>query len=195
MINKTVKRLDLFERYLSFWVLLCMGFCMLDGKLLPRPVAFLSNWEFVDNSHINVPIAVLIWLMIYPMMLKIDFGGLKGVAERPKGLLVTLLVNWLVKPSSMAFLGWFFVQFVFSQRLGWIDAGISNRGQQLLRTGGRGRNRTFRPHQSGCSSHGRRRFSRSACDALCLSYLREFARLVRRQFTRRFVGVGQWISR
>ena len=122
MTNKTVKRLDLFERYLSLWVLLCMGFGMLIGKLLPQPVAFLSNWEFANNSHINVPIAVLIWLMIYPMMLKIDFGGLKAVAERPKGLLVTLFVNWLVKPFSMAFLGWFFVQFLFSQRLGWIES-------------------------------------------------------------------------
>jgi ACR3 family arsenite transporter len=67
MTNKTVERLDLFERYLSLWVLLCMCFGMLIGKLLPRPVAFLSDWEFVNNSHINVPIAVLIWLMIYPM--------------------------------------------------------------------------------------------------------------------------------
>jgi ACR3 family arsenite efflux pump ArsB len=122
MTDRTVKRLALFERYLSLWVLLCMCIGMLIGKLLPHPVAFLSNWEFVNNSHINVPIAVLIWLMIYPMMLKIDFGGLKGVAERPKGLLVTLFVNWLVKPFSMAFLGWFFVQFLFSQRLGWIES-------------------------------------------------------------------------
>jgi arsenite transporter len=85
MTNRTVKRLDLFERYLSLWVLLCMCIGMLIGKLLPHPVAFLSKWEFANNSHINVPIAVLIWLMIYPMMLKIDFGGLKAVAERPKG--------------------------------------------------------------------------------------------------------------
>ena len=121
MTDKSIKRLDLFERYLSLWVLLCMCAGMLIGKLLPRPIAFLSNWEFADKSHINVPIAVLIWLMIYPMMLKIDFGGLKGVAQRPKGLLVTLFVNWLVKPFSMALLGWFFVQFLFSQRLGWIE--------------------------------------------------------------------------
>src|ERR1700747_3842888 len=60
--------------------------------------------------------------MIYPMMLKIDFGGLKGVAQRPKGLLVTLFVNWLVKPFSMALLGLFFFPFLFSQRLGWIES-------------------------------------------------------------------------
>jgi arsenite transporter len=122
MTDKPLKRLDLFERYLSLWVLLCMGAGMLVGKLLPGPVAALSHWEFLTGSHINVPIAVLIWFMIYPMMLKIDFGGLKGVAQRPKGLLVTLFVNWLVKPFSMAFLAWFFIQFLFSQRFGWIEA-------------------------------------------------------------------------
>ena len=122
MTNQSVKQLDLFERYLTLWVLLCMCAGMLIGKLLPGPVGFLSNWEFVANSHINVSIAILIWLMIYPMMLKIDFGGLKGVAQRPKGLLVTLFVNWLVKPFSMAFLAWFFVQFLFSQRFGWIPS-------------------------------------------------------------------------
>lgn len=122
MTNKSAKQLDLFERYLSLWVLLCVCAGILIGKLLPGPVAFLSNWEFVANSHINIPIAVFIWLMIYPMLLKIDFGGLKGVAERPKGLLVTLFVNWLVKPFSMAFLAWFIVQFLFSQQFGWIPS-------------------------------------------------------------------------
>jgi arsenite transporter len=121
MTDKPIKRLDLFERYLSLWVLLCMCAGMLAGKMLPGPVAALSQWEFLTGSHINVPIAVLIWLMIYPMMLKIDFGGLKSVAQRPKGLLVTLFVNWLVKPFSMAFPAWFFIQFLFSQRFGWID--------------------------------------------------------------------------
>src|ERR1700756_3545676 len=121
MTDKPIKRLDLFERYLSLWVLLCMCAGMLVGKLLPGPIASLNHWEFLTGSHINVPIAVLIWFMIYPMMLKIDFGGLKGVAQRPKGLLVTLFVNWLVKPFSMAFLAWFFIQFLFSQRFGWID--------------------------------------------------------------------------
>jgi arsenite transporter len=121
MTGKPGKRLDLFERYLSLWVLLCMCAGMLAGKLLPGPVASLSHWEFLTGSHINVPIAVFIWLMIYPMMLKIDFGGLKAVAQRPQGLLVTLFVNWLVKPFSMAFLAWFFIQFLFSQRFGWID--------------------------------------------------------------------------
>lgn len=115
------KRLELFERYLSLWVLLCMAAGLLFGKLAPGLVGALGHWEFVKGSQVNVPIAVLIWLMIYPMMLKIDFGGLRGVAQKPKGLLVTLFVNWLVKPFSMALLGWLFMQLLFSRALGWLD--------------------------------------------------------------------------
>ena len=91
------------------------------GKLLPGLTTGLAGWEFGRDSHVNVVIAVLIWLMIYPMMLKIDFGGLRGVASKPRGLLVTLFVNWLVKPFSMALLGWFFMQWLFSSRLGWVE--------------------------------------------------------------------------
>jgi ACR3 family arsenite transporter len=72
-----------------------------------------------------VAIAVLIWLMIYPMMLKIDFGGLTTVARKPRGLLITLFVNWLVKPFSMALLGWVFMQVIFSSLLGWIEPGAA----------------------------------------------------------------------
>ena len=92
------------------------------GKLLPDLTTRLAHWEFGADSHVNVVIAVLIWLMIYPMMLKIDFGGLRGVAKKPRGLFVTLFVNWLVKPFSMALLGWLFMQWLFSSVLGWIDA-------------------------------------------------------------------------
>ena len=90
------------------------------GKLLPGFTRQLSLLQFSKNSHVNIPIAVLIWLMIYPMMLKIAFGGLKGVALKPKGLLITLFVNWLVKPFSMALLAWIFMQGLFSSLLGWI---------------------------------------------------------------------------
>jgi ACR3 family arsenite transporter len=121
MTKSSAKRLDFFERYLSLWVLVCMLFGIAIGKLFSGPVNALSQWEFVPGSQVNVPIAILIWLMIYPMMLKIDFGGLKGVAKRPKGLLVTLFVNWLVKPFSMAFFGWLFVQIIFCKSFGWID--------------------------------------------------------------------------
>ena len=113
-----IKRLNFFERYLSLWVLTCMVVGVALGKLLPGMVAALSKLEFGKGSQVNVPIAVLIWLMIYPMMLKIDFGSLVGVTKRPKGLMVTLFVNWLVKPFSMAFFAWFFIHQVFSA---WID--------------------------------------------------------------------------
>ena len=114
------KRLDFFERYLSLWVLACMVVGVSMGKLLPGLTQTLSGLEFGRASHVNIPIAVLIWLMIYPMMLKIDFGGLAAVLQRPKGLVVTLAVNWLVKPFSMALLGWIFVKLLFSETLGWI---------------------------------------------------------------------------
>jgi ACR3 family arsenite transporter len=116
------RRLDFFERNLSFWVLLCMLGGLGLGKLLPELTTRLAHWEFGRDSHVNIIIAILIWLMIYPMMLKIDFGGLRGVLKRPKGLIVTLIVNWLVKPFSMALLGWIFIQWLFGARLGWIDA-------------------------------------------------------------------------
>jgi ACR3 family arsenite transporter len=114
------KRLDLFERNLSLWVLLCMLGGLALGKLLPGLTMQLAHWEFGRDSHVNILIAVLIWLMIYPMMLKIDFSALHGVLRKPKGLFVTLVVNWLVKPFSMALLGWFFIQWLFGARLGWI---------------------------------------------------------------------------
>jgi len=116
------KRLDFFERYLSLWVLACMAAGVALGKGFPDLTRRISGWEFETNSHVNIPIAVLIWLMIYPMMLKIDFGGIRGVFAKPRGLFVTLFVNWLVKPFSMAFLGWFFIRFLFSGQLGWIDS-------------------------------------------------------------------------
>jgi ACR3 family arsenite transporter len=109
--------MNVFERYLSLWVAACMAAGVLIGKLLPGLVGAVREWEFGEGSHINVPIAVLIWLMIYPMMLKIDFGSIRGVGRRPRGLLITLVVNWLVKPFSMAFLGWLFFKHLF---LPWI---------------------------------------------------------------------------
>ncbi len=115
------KRLDFFERYLSLWVLACMVVGVGFGKAFPDLTATLSKWEFGSNSHVNVPIAALIWLMIYPMMLKIDFGGLLGVAQKPRGLAVTLVVNWLIKPFSMALLAWLFMRVLFSDALGWIS--------------------------------------------------------------------------
>jgi ACR3 family arsenite transporter len=120
-MSTNVKRLDFFERYLSVWVFACMVAGVALGKLAPTFTARVAGLEFGRGSHVNVAIAVLIWLMIYPMMLKIDFGGLHGVFRKPRGLFVTLFVNWLVKPFSMAVLGWVFIQWLFGSVLGWID--------------------------------------------------------------------------
>jgi ACR3 family arsenite transporter len=116
------KRLNFFERYLSLWVLVCMGVGVTLGKLLPDFIAALSKLDFGSGSQVNIPIAVLIWLMIYPMMLKMDFTALGGIARKPKGLAVTLFVNWLVKPFSMAFLAWVFLQHVFAA---WIEPAMA----------------------------------------------------------------------
>jgi len=115
------KRLDFFERYLSLWVLLCMVLGMAWGIFFPNLTRWLGQLQFGAHSQVNIPIGILIWLMIYPMMLKIDFGGLAGVFQKPKGLFITLAINWLVKPFSMAFLGWLFIRLVFSEWLGWIE--------------------------------------------------------------------------
>ena len=112
------KRLAFFDRYLTVWVFLCMVAGVAFGKALPGVTAALSKVEFGQGSQVNVPIGVLLWLMIYPMMLKVDFGAIGGIARRPKGLMVTLFVNWLVKPFSMAFLAWVFMQHVFGA---WIS--------------------------------------------------------------------------
>jgi ACR3 family arsenite transporter len=112
------RRIGAFERHLSAWVLLCMAVGVGLGRILPGAAASLSRLEFGRDTHVNVPISVLLWLMIYPMMLKVDFGAVAGIARRPRGLLVTLFVNWLVKPFGMAFLAWAFMQHLFAA---WID--------------------------------------------------------------------------
>ncbi|HMM36102.1 MAG TPA: ACR3 family arsenite efflux transporter, partial [Thermoanaerobaculia bacterium] len=117
------KRLNVFERWLTLWVALCMVAGVALGKLFPGATDAVRKLEFGEGSQINVAIAVLIWLMVYPMMLKIDFTSLAGVGRRPKGLLVTLFVNWLVKPFSMAFLAWLFFKNVFAA---WIPAGLAD---------------------------------------------------------------------
>jgi ACR3 family arsenite transporter len=112
------KSLNLFERYLTLWVALCMGAGIVLGRAFPAAVNVIRSLEFGKGSRINIPIAVLIWLMIYPMMLKVDFGSILHVGRKPKGLMVTLFVNWLVKPFSMAFFGWLFFKHIFSPWIG-----------------------------------------------------------------------------
>lgn len=108
------KRLNPFERYLSVWVGLCIVVGVALGRAVPDLVNQLRASEFVEGSHINLPIAVLIWLMIIPMMMKVDLTALRQVGQRPSGLLVTLFVNWVVKPFSMALFAWLFFRHVFA---------------------------------------------------------------------------------
>ena len=112
------KQMNVFERYLTLWVALCMVVGVVMGKALPGLIAALRGMEFGSGSQINIPIAVLIWLMIYPMMLKIDFASIARVGKKPKGLFITIFVNWLVKPFSMAFFGWLFFKHLFLPLIG-----------------------------------------------------------------------------
>lgn len=113
------KRLSLFERYLSVWVIACMVAGVLLGRMLPTLVDGLRGLEFGSGSQINAPIAMLIWLMIVPMMMKVDFASIRNVGRRPRGLFITLFVNWLVKPFSMALVAWLFFRQLFAA---WIPA-------------------------------------------------------------------------
>ncbi len=112
------KKMSFFDKYLTIWVALCMAVGIGLGKVVPDAVAALRSLEFGQGSQINIPIAVLIWLMIYPMMLKVDFSSVVNVGKNPKGLFVTLFVNWIVKPFSMALLGYIFFRLLFSP---WIS--------------------------------------------------------------------------
>lgn len=113
------KKIAFFERYLTLWVALCIGLGILLGNLAPDTMNVLSQWELYQ---VNIPIAILIWLMIYPMMLQIDFSSLKEVTQRPKGIILTVVINWLIKPFTMAFFAWLF----FSNLYGaWIQPDLA----------------------------------------------------------------------
>ena len=102
--------MGLFERYLSLWVALCIVSGIALGTLLPGVFQIFADLEY---ASVNLPIAVLIWLMIYPMMVQVDFAAIRDVGKRPKGLMLTLVVNWLIKPFTMAGLGWLFFRVLF----------------------------------------------------------------------------------
>ncbi|HKJ46506.1 MAG TPA: ACR3 family arsenite efflux transporter [Balneolales bacterium] len=105
------KAIGFFEKYLTAWVLLCIISGVIIGKIFGDGIQNLSN---LTLFHVNLPVAVLIWLMIYPMMLQIDFGSIKNVGRTPKGLVLTLVVNWLIKPFTMAFFAWIFFHYIFA---------------------------------------------------------------------------------
>ena len=106
--------MSLFERWLTLWVFLCILFGIALGQFLPEPFQWLGRMEV---AQVNLPVGLLIWVMIIPMLVKVDFGALHEVKQHVKGIGVTLFVNWLVKPFSMAFLGWLFVRNLFAPML------------------------------------------------------------------------------
>jgi len=108
--------MNLFERWLTLWVALCIVAGIVLGQYFPASFKLLGGLEF---ARVNLPVGVLIWVMIVPMLLKIDFGALHQVRRHARGIGITLIVNWLVKPFSMAFLGWLFIRHLFAP---WLPA-------------------------------------------------------------------------
>lgn len=96
-MSKEKSGISAFQKYLTVWVILCMVIGVGIGKFLPQIPAFLNRFEY---ARVSIPMAILIWVMIYPMMMKVDFRSIKNVGRNPKGLFVTWIVNWLVKPFN-----------------------------------------------------------------------------------------------
>jgi ACR3 family arsenite transporter len=121
---QTAAPMSLFERYLTVWVLLCIVAGIALGQWLPAPFQAIGRMEV---ARVNIPVGLLIWVMIIPMLLKVDFGALQQVKQHWRGIGVTLVVNWAVKPFSMALLGWFFIRHVFAPYLpaGQIDSYVA----------------------------------------------------------------------
>jgi len=108
--QESPRGIGFFEKYLTIWVGICMIVGILIGVYLPAIPNFLSNFEY---ASVSIPVAILIWLMIYPMMLKVDFNSIKKVGENPRGLIVTWVSNWLIKPFTMYAIALFFFNVVF----------------------------------------------------------------------------------
>ncbi len=106
--------MSVFERYLTIWVFLCIIVGVVLGQFLPEPFHWLGSLEV---AKVNIPVGFLIWVMIIPMLLRIDFGALHEVRKHWRGIGVTLFINWAVKPFSMALLGWFFIRYLFAPYL------------------------------------------------------------------------------
>lgn len=121
--------MSIFERWLTLWVALCIVAGILLGNALPNIFGALAHAEY---ASVNLVVAVLIWAMVYPMMIGIDFGSLKSVGQKPKGLVITLVINWLIKPFTMAALGWVFFRFLFADLVDPQTAGEYIAGMILL---------------------------------------------------------------
>ncbi len=119
MAKEKVQGIGFFEKYLTLWVVICMVAGILIGRYLPSVPAFLGRFEY---AQVSIPIAVLIWFMIYPMMMKVDFTSIKNVGKNPKGLFITWVTNWLIKPFTMYGIAFFFFYVVFKSI---ISAGLA----------------------------------------------------------------------
>lgn len=113
MSNESEK-MGFFERYLSIWVAICIVSGIVIGKVLGSSITILSD---MNIATVNIPVAILVWLMIFPMMVQIDFSSIKDVGRNPKGLALTLAINWLIKPFTMAFFAWIFFDKIYSAYL------------------------------------------------------------------------------
>ena len=107
--------MGIFERYLSIWVALSISAGIGLGIALPGAFQSIASIEY---AHVNIPVALFIWVMIYPMMVQIDFSAVKEVGKKPKGIILTVIINWLIKPFTMAALGWLFFKVIFAD---WVD--------------------------------------------------------------------------
>ena len=114
--EQTMNNISFFEKYLTVWVLLCMVVGVMIGHFIPHAVHWLGD---IKLAEVNLPVAVLIWLMIIPMLMRVNLHDITNIREDWRGILITLLINWLIKPFSMALLGWIFIKHLFSN---WLPA-------------------------------------------------------------------------
>lgn len=123
------KHIGIFEKYLTIWVALCIASGIFIGYLTGNRIEILSKLEIFK---VNIPIAILIWLMIYPMMLQVDFSSIKNIGRRPRGIILTLCVNWLIKPFTMAFFAWIFFSKIYAAYISPEQAGEFIAGAIIL---------------------------------------------------------------
>ena len=121
--------MGIFEKYLSIWVAICIICGVFLGSLVPNLFSSIADLEW---AHVNLLVALCIWVMVYPMMTQIDFSSIKNVGSKPKGLILTLIVNWLIKPFTMATLGWFFFKVLFVDLVDPVSANEYIAGMILL---------------------------------------------------------------